>query len=290
MLIVLLYGSLERYIEDLAEEYLNAYKDSLNDFSDFPKRIQETHFDVTLEYLKLSATSYYRGNATKSDLARSIYTCHDEKQVGHFITEPFLRHTSNFRISAIDDFFNRIGAPSVLRSSAARREASGFIQETGFQVSEGRHERLWSRLDELVEDRNRIAHGDLSNIASSTTISDYCSLLSALAICLNAQIRDVYCSHFLNSHGRKIGNPVAIFSNGIFGIRTAGVPIEVDSMLCCENSEGFTHSLKVLEIHVDGKPAERTPNGEDVQVGLKVDGICRRNHTISLIHSSPIVA
>ena len=70
--VVLLYGLIERFIEDLAEEYLDILLNRLGKFNRLPEKLRQTHFDVTIAQLLRTRDSRYNGKCDAASLASSL--------------------------------------------------------------------------------------------------------------------------------------------------------------------------------------------------------------------------
>lgn len=283
MAAVLIYGALEAFIRDLAAEYLQEYTLRLQTLEKIPKKILSTQFELTMEYLKLSTLQHYRGTATTEELAKSLLAGLVPAQNQSIVFEPLLRHTSNFRLSTIDEYFNRIAVSGVCRGAAMLPEAKAYAAITGFEAVNGEHERLWRDIDDLVEHRNMVAHGDLSNTLSWDTLLDYCTLISIFGQTLTMQVQDTFCSHLHQEISKPIGSPVAIFGGNVVCVNTNGVGLKIGDTLCILSGAGYSHSALIKEIQHAGRSVTEAADGDNISVGLRVDRSCRMNHKISLL-------
>jgi hypothetical protein len=64
--VILLYGILERFIEDVAEEYVQLIVSKTASYGRLPEKMRSTHFDLTVLHLQRTSDSRYDGLASAS--------------------------------------------------------------------------------------------------------------------------------------------------------------------------------------------------------------------------------
>lgn len=279
--VVLLYGLLERFIEDVAEEYLEILITRLGKFNKLPEKLRQTHFDVTIAQLQRTRDSRYNGKCDAVSLASSLASCLADKGGLEIIKEPFLHHTSNFRVPVVDEFLNRIGIPQASRravdTQAYANYSDSLIEKVLFK--QDRPESVWDRVNYLVELRNQVAHGDLSSVFAPSEIHPYCDLVEAYCWSLLAVVRDTLAGVLAPEVGLEHGKPLAVHNHNIVCVQSKGVEIRPGSVLACHNGTAW-YSLSVEEIQVDKQSVSSSPIGIDIAVGLKTDGRCKVEHTV----------
>jgi hypothetical protein len=280
--IVLLYGLLERFIEEVAEEYLIALIARTKTLSELPPKLQTSHFDSTIAQLQRTRDSRYNGKCDAVRLAESFSACISGKSPIDFINEPLLFHTSNFRVPVVDDFLNRIGIPHASRRAV---ETQGFAEFNNVQsekriVSPDFPESVWDLVNDLVERRNQVAHGDISAVLAPSALRPYCDLIEAYCSALAKVVRDTLAGTLAQSVGVLHDSPIDVFNHSIVCIQSRGEELHAGTMLACKAEGGAWYSLMVETVQIDGKPVQCSPKGQDVAVGLKTDGRCKTSHTV----------
>ena len=282
--VVLLYGLIERFIEDLAEEYLDILLNRLGKFNRLPEKLRQTHFDVTIAQLLRTRDSRYNGKCDAASLASSLASCLAEKESFDFIKEPFLHHTSNFRVPVVDDFLNRIGIPQASRravdTQAFKNYSDSLIE--GFLIKPDRPESVWDGINDLVELRNQVAHGDLSSVLAPSSLFPYCDLIESYCKGLQLVVRDTLAGTLALEVGVNHGKPLAVHNHAIVCIQSKGVEIRPGAVLACYNGTAW-YSISVEEIEVERQKVLCTPKGSDVAVGLRTDGRCKKEHDVFTI-------
>lgn len=279
--IVLLYGLLERFIEDLAEEYLDTLVTRFGEFNKLPEKIRQTHFDVTIAQLVRTRDSRYNGKSDAASLASSLASCLAEKASFEFLREPFLYHTSNFRVPVVDEFLTRIGIPQASRRTVETRAYKTYCASLAEKVliKPDRPESVWDGINDLVERRNQVAHGDLSAVFAPSEIYPYCDLIEAYCYGLAMVVRDTLAETLAPAVGLDHGKPIAVHNHTIVCMHSRGVEIRPGTLLACQNGSTW-YSIVVEEIQIDGHRVTSSPKDCDIPVGLKTDGRCKVEHTV----------
>lgn len=280
--IVLLYGLLERFIEDVAEEYLNALTGRIKIHSELPQKLQTSHFELTIAQLQRTRDSRYNGKHDAVRLAESFSACVSGKSPIDFINEPLLFHTSNFRVPVVDEFLNRIGIPQASRRAV---ETLDFAQFNNAQPEKRTAppdcpESVWDLVNDLVERRNQVAHGDISAVLAPSALHPYCDLIEAYCSALAKVVRDTLAGTLAQSVGVLHDLPINVFNHSIVCIHSRGVELRAGTILACKADGGAWYSLMVETVQIDGNPVQCSPKGQDVAVGLKTDGRCKTAHTV----------
>ncbi len=280
--IILLYGLLERFIEDVAEEYLNALVVRAKTFSALPQKLQTSHFDLTIAQLQRTRDSRYNGKSGAVRLAESFSACISGKSPIDLINEPLLFHTSNFRVPVVDDFLNRIGIPQASRRAVQTQEFAQFNESQSERkiAPPDFPEAVWEFVNDLVERRNQVAHGDISAVLAPSALHPYCDLIEVYCSALAKVVRDTLAGALAPSVGVLLDLPIEVFNHSIVCIHSRGVELRPGTMLACKAESGAWYSLMVETVQIDGKPVQCSPKGQDVKVGLKTDGRCKIAHTV----------
>jgi hypothetical protein len=276
---VMLYGLFERFIEDLAKEYLEGLCLRHTKFSVLPEKLKASYFEATIVQLQRTRDARYRGEHSASRLAASLNTCLSDQSPMDFLADSLLYHTANFRIGAVDDFFSRLGVQQVSRKAAQTATAQDYFASASIDVPSNAPEASWNLIDDLVERRNQVAHGDVSSVLALSEIGSYLEQVEAYCVSLSSTVRDAFGEVLVESHGVPHGRPLAVFNGAIVCIESKGAKITGNSLLVCRSANKWL-SLGIREIQIKKRAVPETPAGEDVEVGLLTDGRCKASFEI----------
>ncbi len=280
--VILLYGLFERFIEDLAEEYLDAISSRLKSFPELPEKIKQAHIKLTIAQLQRAQDHRYNGKTNQIKLAESLSAGLSGKSTADFINEPFLYHASNFRIRTIDEFLGQLGISQASRRAVNTQAFEEYNKNQADPkiISKDQPESVWELTNDLVERRNQVAHGDISASLAPSELYQYCDLIEAYCRALSRVARDSLAETLALSAGNLHDHPIKVFNHNIVCINSKGVELLHGSLLACKQTNGDWYSLMIKEIQIDGKPVSSSPKGEDIAVGLSTDGRCKEEHII----------
>ncbi|NJO02402.1 MAG: hypothetical protein HC880_12580 [Bacteroidia bacterium] len=74
-IVISLYGYLEKFVEDLIVEYLSALNSIVDNYSDLPNQIKNTHFDLSAKLLQNLGLAKYANRTTKEEIIRKLHSC-----------------------------------------------------------------------------------------------------------------------------------------------------------------------------------------------------------------------
>lgn len=167
MIIVNLYGALEKYIESFVKEYLMIRASYVEKYSELPQCIIDEHIDLSMELIQKIDYPKYSSMFTKEQIIKNVNDCvQDEKLTLNY--EAFCMHSANFRINEIQKVLRRIGLNNLINSVKRNEELKSiYIKENG----ECNYEQLpldniFSFVNDLADRRNRISHGANTDIIS----------------------------------------------------------------------------------------------------------------------------
>ncbi len=281
--IILLYGLFERFMEEVAEEYLNALTSNFNNYEDLPSTVKSSYFELTLSQLQRTQDPRYHGKNDAINLTRSLLSCMSNEPLTNFINEPFIHHTSNFRIKTVDLFLGKIG----IKNASQRAAETDIFQDYNERLTEkkviqdNRKESLWNSIDDLVERRNQVAHGELSNYLASSELFPFCDIVETYCNALNKVILNSLIEVLAEPKGVCHNNPIAVHNHIIVCINSNGAEIKPGSMLACKDTNGNWYALSVDSVQIDKSQVSSSPKGQNVQVGLKTSGgRCKEEHIV----------
>lgn len=278
--VILLYGALERFLEDAAEEHLSALSSSVNRYSDLPEKLRGAHFTQVLAHLQRTRDSRYDGRATASQLAQAFASCLQDATPFEFLAESMLHHTANFRPQAVDDYLGRIGVESSSRRAVRSDVFAAYLDASGKAIAEDRPEAALDLIADLVSRRNEVAHGVVLNILGPSELIPYCDQVLAYCGGLANVLENALLEHLVRFYGVDHGKPVAVHNHNIVCIQSKGVVLRRGDRLVIQNADGLWYSCKIKSVQVEGVEVEATSEGADIAVGLLIDGRCKASYVV----------
>lgn len=270
--VVMLYGALERFIEDSADEFIAEIIKAAESYEDLPDRLRSSHFELTLAHLTRTRESRYEGRVNAQELAKAFSSCLSNSRPFEFIAESMLHHSANFRIQTIDEFFGRIDVLTVSRRAVESPPFQNYLATLGTRLPAGRPEAILDRINLLVSMRNEVAHGDITNILAPSEIVPYCDQLEAYCRGITEVLDGALVAYLAGRRGIDHGSPIAVYNHSIVCINSRGACIRVGDDLAVKRADQSWFRAKVETIEIDNVRVGQTPDGVDVAVGIAIDG------------------
>lgn len=278
--VVLLYGALERFIEDATEEYLGNLSRGTERYSSLPERLRASHFSQVVLHLQRTRDARYDGISSARDLVSALAGCLQDDIPYSLIAESMMLHTANFRPPVVDEFLGRAGIESSSRRAVASDPFASYLSATGRSVPDDRPESVLDLVNDLVVRRNEVSHGDMSNTLAPSELGPYCDLVEAYCKGLSSVLDDSLLGELVRFYGVDHGVPIAVYNHNIVCVHSKGEVITIGSKLALERTDGSWYSTNVKKIQIDGKEVSLSPQGRDVAIGLEIEGRCKDTYRV----------
>ena len=167
--IVSIYGALERLIEDLLEEYIVKTNSIVKEYSELNSQIIKNHVEFSFSFASRIGKDRNLESAKKlkkqKEIVKNLQSCFALDSDYTLNKRAFSSHTANFRFDIIREAFSNIGVPEILFGVVKLDDLkSTLMKDLGLNANESVENKqlelkLKSRLDELAQRRNEIAHG-----------------------------------------------------------------------------------------------------------------------------------
>ncbi|HAC66346.1 MAG TPA: hypothetical protein DCF68_23130, partial [Cyanothece sp. UBA12306] len=159
-IVILLYGALEKYIEDVAKEYLNILSNLVSKYDNLPEKIKENYLQKSIDLLNNLKLDKYQ-NISPNDVINNLYYCQSSNLSYKINTDSYTQHTANFRYDTINQFFADLGIENINKKIIQNENFKTYLKlESIERVQYGI---ILSKIDQLVQIRNKISHGQLTD-------------------------------------------------------------------------------------------------------------------------------
>lgn len=188
--IISLYGLFEQFIESQIEGYVKLISSGVKNYKFLPKKMQEMHCDLTLKYAKRNLEDRYLSDEDKENKHRLLITSLYQS-LGYgiedfsLVEKVYSNHTSNFRYDLITSLFNNVGIDRIIDKTLSLNEYPEYYKEFFGLDDSAEHNEIINKLTEeileLVQRRNRIAHGAIEdNMLSYKLLLEKCIFFDKL--------------------------------------------------------------------------------------------------------------
>lgn len=168
--IISLYGNIELFIDEVAETYIDLIYRLVNGYSHLPKKMREKHESVSGEFLT-NPGRFLNYELSKEGIVKNLNECLQGRSQAILNKKMILRHSANLRSDQIIAFFSELGVDAFknklflnnilleyyankndISLESAREKIQSLMKDEELSKS------LFFELDNLVEQRNQVAH------------------------------------------------------------------------------------------------------------------------------------
>lgn len=265
--IISLYGLFEQFVENQIEGYVKLITLASRKYTFLPKKMQDMHCDLTLKYAQKNLDDKYVEAEVKSKLHRSLIVSLYQSlglELDDFslVEKVYSNHTSNFRFDLITTLFSNIGVERVIDKTLSFDGFSDFYKDF-FGLDDGAgHSEIISKLAEeileLVQRRNRIAHGEIEDdMLNYQFLQEKCTFFDKLCEGLYRVVDRAYTYHLkeieiIISKAFEFSIPTNIFDrSSVFGFAIKNLDNEKKNKLIYEGQVVYLKSKEkeVIEKH-----------------------------------------
>ncbi len=161
--VIVLYGALERFVEESVEEYVEEMVSLHSEFRELPQGLRDRHTRLTIDYLALLKDGKVRETEDISSVVAVLHDCLSGNERYGLNARAFLVRSSNMNLKRIRDIICSLGlhisARRVLYAPAYDAFLTGAGGPLAKEMNDNEVEGALDHVDELVRLRNDIAHG-----------------------------------------------------------------------------------------------------------------------------------
>lgn len=245
-LIISLYGLVENYIERFCFEYTENIEKIIPSYDLLEEKFTDCHLNLSIELIKKVTENKHLkfANINRENIINNLSHCISIKTNYRLNKEAFTINTGNLKHSKICETIGFLN----IKLEEKLRQINCFNVHT---------ENTFNKIDDLVQRRNEISHGNIQDILDTTAVEPYIDftenyllsigqILQQELIKLDLQIR--------KNNSIEISD-VVYFSPKIIGIANgAGLDLKNGDKLLIEKSFNIVNSCEIVEIkHFENK-------------------------------------
>lgn len=279
VVIVSLYGLLERYIDTLIETFVNRIASSVGSYQMMPEAIQNNHILFSMELVKAIGEERHRKNTTQEDVIGNLHSCLSGDDDFRVNGSAFVLHRGNISLQKIRDYLSSVGINAQSRKIALASELIDFFKRKEperdlSKVPDQELEPLLQPIDDLVERRNQVSHGVINDdIESTDLLKERCDFVAAFGSALyDLMLQEVLKYQINLASTQKLGKPIAVFNDSIVCFENNNCQIAIGDVLAADTGnmqKPFRYS------YIDGLEINKTPHSkiivtELIKFGVKV--------------------
>lgn len=283
--IISIYGAYEHYIEQILSQYLKELCKKVSLFSHLPESIKKNNLEKTMDILKKLEYPKYK-HLKRNDLIKILHQNMNE-DIPFLNIEAFKNHTANFRIKVIETYFGSIGVENISQNIRNYMPLKEYFSEQHTDYMALKNSIVFSKIDEICEIRNNIAHGVKSvQLLGPSIIHEHIDFFILFAQALFQLLQNnIYEFTFLQNN-TNVFTPIKIFQKNIIGFNTEGAKFNKAKKVLVKRSKSHYPEylyLDILEIYHNNNSIETIESDDPITVTIKVSHEIGANNNFILI-------
>lgn len=282
-----LYAIYERFVEDLISDWLRLMPDLVPRYSDLGKKIKNTHREGIgrlLIHIKKNRFKHLSVDKVVQGLSCGI----TDTGKYELLPDAFLLHQQNLRKEVLETVFKNAGIDEAWKWVINHKEIKHFVEEV-----RGSQNTAEGELKQLVDYRNKAAHGSTDQILGTQELLDLGDFVEAL--CKSLADLVTYNIILLQSDRvlvREIGKITEWFKKPQAGVaKVKEVTLTVEErvfLLLVNNKLSYGYSAKIESIKLNDIFHNQVEITSEEEVGLKFDRDARIGLTIYVTSSDRV--
>ena len=284
--IIVLYGALERYVEESVGEYTQSLMRIYQDYNNLPEKLRERHTHLTIEYLGLLKDGRVRETEAVAEIVETLHACLNGAGEARLNARAFSMRSANMNWARIREIMSNVDVAlherRVLATAAYRSRLSELRGIAVSDMDDGEMKGTLEHIDELVRLRNDIAHGvaDLSSIEDAQIVRERAAKLSAFGVALD----EILCGELLEAR-LKLGQlvpvegEVQVFGGDVACFRWPSGRLAVGDVLVMKpaDTNADLRYGAIGSIEIDGESCDDVEGADGRMVGVKVPFRVKKN-------------
>lgn len=283
--IISIYGAYEHYIEQILSQYLKELCKNVSLFSNLPESIQKNNLDKTMDILKKLEYPKYK-HLKRNDLIKILHQNMNE-DIPFLNIEAFKNHAANFRIKVVEAYFGSIGVEHISQNIRNYTPLKEYLSEQHTDYITLKNSIIFSKIDEICEIRNNIAHGVKSvQLLGPSIINEHIDFFISFAKALFHLLQNNIHEFIFLQNNTNVFTPIKLFKKNIIGFNTGGAKLNKTKKVLVKRSKGHYPEylyLDILEIQHNGNSIETIESDNPTIVTINVSHEIGANNNFILI-------
>ena len=277
--IIVLYGALERYVEEAVSEYARQLVVIHKEFQKLPEKLRAQHTRLTIDYLASLKDGRVRETEDISSVVATLHDCLTGKTPFRLNARAFSLRSSNMKFGRVREILGnldiQIHGRRVLATPSYSSFLEGFSGISSTDMQDSEVESTLDHIDELVVLRNDIAHGvaNLETIEDSNIVRERESKLHAFVSAINDILNcELLKCRLAMGHLVAVEGDIHAFGDYIVGFSWPSgriLPGDILVMQPAEKGADLRHGA-IASIQIDNVDQEEVAGRDGLMIGVRV--------------------
>ena len=276
--VIVLYGALERFVEEAIREYVVESKELCTSYDQLPKAIRDKHTRLSIEYLhRINRRSINKVEDGELQTTISRLNSTIKSQSKFLLNDrAFVLRNENARVRGIQTLLANIGIslalPTLLRMRSFQTGYDKLHRAESTQADNAAVDRVFPNVDNLVSMRNQIAHGvvDLSNLEDVNLLRDRALDLRNFVVVIADLIEMNFVQYCYEKHSMPLASPVAVYNNNVVCIEFPNGQMNRGDVVVLRVADGDFRFSSIQSIEVEKKSVNSITGQKGITLGFKV--------------------
>jgi hypothetical protein len=278
--VIALYGNLETYVEQLAEQFVTDLSARVAHYSDLPERLRANHRRLSGIIADSIESSTRVRASTVADIIANLHSCLSGVEPYLVNAMAFRHHTSNVRLPVVEKIFTDAGALNIRDQLSNDTRFKGPAE----RMDPGTND-IFFRINDLADRRNDVAHGDPLDLLSPSLLMEYIEIVERFCRTLFEAVLISFVARAGESVHLSIGSPYRVLSSNYVACfeLAAGSEFRVNDSLVAYRNDEVYRSGPIESIQVNRVDQTYLRTGAPTRVGIRTDYKCQKTWRYSIM-------
>ena len=286
-IIISIYGCYEAYIDKLASALLDFWVENASNYEQITESIRNKHIQKSGEFLS-NPQRYQNMGITEQRVIKNLDMCLLNENMYMLNKELILSHSGNLNSMQLMQFLAELGLKScrtkIINSFQYIEYISKKYELSNDDAKKVIHNRnnddifLFKELTQLVEQRNRVAHGWSvdERLSKAYLIDNIIPFMKMLGCVISELFIDEFVE-ILHKAGllKEFDDAINVINNRVLCINIKDANLKCNGYIFAKNKKGYV-MLNILEIQCNNRTVEEIIGGNK-DIGILVDSDIKKN-------------
>ncbi|MEZ0484521.1 MAE_28990/MAE_18760 family HEPN-like nuclease [Fibrella aquatica] len=289
-IVISLYGILEKYIEIWVKDFLTYLSTVVLSYDEISDVIRANHFDLSIKLISSITSRDFAKfqHLDKETVLKNLNQCLQNKKNFSFNSDAFILSSGNLKHVKVVELIKGINIninDKLIKDIELTTYLKAYLQVAN--LSDLGPETLYAVINDLVDKRNKIAHGSevVNDILSLSILIDYIDFVSeycnAIFRSLDEEIIKIESTtRYDEVAAEKVVN---VFDKSILALELENYTININDTIIVKTSENRYFKRKILELQLDSVQRRRIRVTTSLKIAIKVEPRIKVNQTFFIV-------
>ncbi len=285
-IIISLYGSFERFIENCLVTYLESINKIFIRYSMLPEVISKNHFNLSLALINKVEQPKYSGHLRKEELIKNLHLCINTNGEYQLNKDAFAQHSANFRLQVVEEAFLQVGINHISQKILKMENFKAYyIEKNGETESILSASSSFQMLNDLAEFRNYVAHGISSDIIQNGILLEFLQFFFEYSKALIFVLLNDLLYRDIEANGIELGEITGTYRDGkVVCFMTKNIPLKIGDTLIGKNKTSIIKS-KIVSIRLSDQDIDFVDNQNNYEIGVELTEKFKRKFKIFVLQN-----